>query len=154
VLPLAKKRVTLIISGIMKTIYCILSLLLVNTISAQVYKKSEPFTHTYSIVARDTITGDMGVGVQSHWFNVGGVVAYGKAGVGVVATQSLVNPSYGPKGLALMAEGLTPKQALNVLLENDEGEMYRQVAFLDKNGNTATHTGSDCIDMAKPLLEL
>jgi len=112
---------------------------------SQVYKKSEPFTHTYSIVARDSVTGDMGVAVQSHWFSVGSVVTYGKAGVGVVATQSLVNPSYGPKGLALMAQGLSPQQALDALLANDSGEMYRQVAFLDSNGNVASHTGDLCI---------
>lgn len=115
---------------------------------AQTYKKSEPFTHTYSIVARDSVTGEMGVAVQSHWFSVGSVVTYAKAGVGVVATQSLVNPSYGPKGLALMEEGLTPKEALTHLINEDDGEMYRQVAFLDVDGNVATHTGNLCIDMA------
>ena len=112
---------------------------------SQVYKKSEPFTHTYSIVARDSVTGDMGVAVQSHWFSVGSIVIYGEAGVGVVATQSLVNPSYGPKGLALMAQGLSPQQALNALLNNDAGQMYRQVAFLNHKGDVATHTGSLCI---------
>lgn len=114
----------------------------------QVYKKSEPFTHTYSIVARDSVTGDIGVAVQSHWFSVGSVVTYGKAGVGVVATQSLVNPSYGPKGLALMEQGLSPQQSLDVLLANDTGEMYRQVAFLNTKGELATHTGALCIDEA------
>jgi len=112
---------------------------------SQVYKKSEPFAHTYSIVARDSVTGDIGVAVQSHWFSVGAVVTYGKAGVGVVATQSLVNPSYGPKGLALMAQGLTPEQALQALIANDDGEMYRQVAFLNAKGDIATHTGNLCI---------
>ncbi|WP_191858967.1 DUF1028 domain-containing protein [Hanstruepera ponticola] len=112
---------------------------------SQVYKKSEPFTHTYSIVARDSVTGDMGVAVQSHWFSVGSIVIYGEAGVGVVATQSLVNPSYGSKGLALMAQGLSPQQALNALLNNDAGQMYRQVAFLNHKGDVATHTGSLCI---------
>ena len=84
--------------------------------TAQSYKKSQPFTHTYSIVARDTVTGDIGVAVQSHWFSVGSVVTYGKAGVGVVATQSLVNPSYGPKGLELMAQDMSPKMALDKLI--------------------------------------
>lgn len=112
---------------------------------SQSFKKSEPFVHTYSIVARDSVTGEMGVAVQSHWFSVGSVVTYGKAGVGVVATQSLVNPSYGPKGLSLMEQGLSPQQALDVLIENDEGEMYRQVAFLNTEGEVATHTGSLCI---------
>jgi len=119
-----------------------------QTVMGQSYKKSEPFTHTYSIVARDSVTGDMGVAVQSHWFSVGSIVTYGKAGIGVVATQSLVNPSYGPKGLALMGEGLSPQQALDVLLANDSGEMYRQVAFLNTNGAVATHTGNLCIDAA------
>lgn len=112
---------------------------------SQSFKKSEPFVHTYSIVARDSITGEMGVAVQSHWFSVGSTVAYGKAGVGVVATQSLVNPSYGPKGLSLMAQGLSPQQALDALIANDEGEMYRQVAFLNTKGELATHTGNLCI---------
>lgn len=116
--------------------------------SAQLYKKSEPFTHTYSIVARDSVTGDMGVAVQSHWFSVGTTVTYGKAGVGVVATQSLVNPIYGPKGLALMEQGLSPQQALDLLKANDSGEMYRQVAFLNSKGEVASHTGSLCIDAA------
>ncbi|HZW62751.1 MAG TPA: DUF1028 domain-containing protein [Flavobacteriaceae bacterium] len=116
------------------------------TIFSQGFKKSEPFVHTYSIVARDSVTGEMGVAVQSHWFSVGSVVTYGKAGVGVVATQSLVNPSYGPKGLALMEQGLSPTQALQALLANDAGEMYRQVAFLNTKGEVATHTGSLCIE--------
>lgn len=129
----------------MNKCFFFLSLFFVQTLFAQSYKKSEPFAHTYSIVARDAVTGEMGVAVQSHWFSVGSVVTYGKAGVGVVATQSLVNPSYGPKGLALMEQGLSPEQALKALIENDEGEMYRQVAFLNIDGDVATHTGSLCI---------
>ena len=132
----------------MKNILIIIVIIIPNIIQAQAYKKSEPLTHTYSIVARDSVTGDMGVAVQSHWFSVGSVVSYGKAGVGVVATQSLVNPSYGPKGLALMEQGLSPQQSLEALLANDKGEMYRQVAFLDVDGNVATHTGKLCIDEA------
>ena len=132
----------------MKNILIFVVIIIPNIIQAQAYKKSEPLTHTYSIVARDSVTGDMGVAVQSHWFSVGSVVSYGKAGVGVVATQSLVNPSYGPKGLALMEQGLSPQQSLDALLANDKGEMYRQVAFLNVNGNVATHTGALCIDEA------
>ena len=86
----------------MKFLYLIMVLCFCQFSSSQVYKKSEPFAHTFSIVARDTVTGNIGVAVQSHWFSVGTTVTYGEAGVGVVATQSLVNPSYGPKGLALM----------------------------------------------------
>ena len=81
-------------------------------ISQQVYSKKEPFAHTYSIVARDTITGEMGVAVQSHWFSVGSLVTWGKAGVGVVATQSFINPSFGPRGLNLLENGLTPRLAV------------------------------------------
>ncbi|MGJ5643323.1 DUF1028 domain-containing protein [Formosa sp. S-31] len=115
---------------------------------AQVYKKAEPYTHTYSIVARDSVTGNMAVAVQSHWFSVGSVVIYGQAGVGVVATQALVNPSYGPNGLKLMSEGKSPKAALEELLTEDEGQMYRQVAFLNGNGDVAAHTGDLCIGEA------
>jgi uncharacterized Ntn-hydrolase superfamily protein len=129
----------------MNKFYYVISILFTQIVGAQTYKNTEPFIHTYSIVARDSLTGDMAVAVQSHYFNVGSVVTYGKAGVGVVATQSLVNPSYGPKGLALMEQGLSPKQALNALIQNDQGEMYRQVAFLNADGDVATHTGQLCI---------
>lgn len=132
----------------MKLISYIFAFCLFQTTYAQVYKKSEPLAHTYSIVARDSVTGNIGVAVQSHWFSVGSVVTYGKAGVGVVATQSFVNPSYGPKGLALMEQGLPPQQALNALLAHDEGEMFRQVAFMNTKGEVATHTGSACIEAA------
>ena len=111
----------------------------------------EAFAHTYSIVARDTITGEMAVGVQSHWFSVGSLVSWGKAGVGVVATQSFVNPAYGPKGLELMAEGKTADAALTQLVENDEGRAYRQVAFLDANGNASSFTGEKCVEAAGQL---
>jgi uncharacterized Ntn-hydrolase superfamily protein len=132
----------------MNKIYLFGIIIFTQQMFSQSYKKSEPFTHTFSIVARDSVTGDLGVAVQSHWFSVGSTVTYAKAGVGVVATQSLVNPSYGPKGLALMEQGLSPQQALDVLVENDSGEMYRQVAFINAKGEIATHTGSLCIDEA------
>ena len=70
-----------------------------SILNGQTFFNSEPLAHTYSIVARDTITGEMGVAVQSHWFAVGTIVSWGEAGVGVVATQSFVNPSFGPRGL-------------------------------------------------------
>jgi uncharacterized Ntn-hydrolase superfamily protein len=132
----------------MKFFQFILVLFFSQIVLSQVYKTSEPLAHTYSIVARDTVTGNIAVAVQSHWFSVGSVVTYGKAGVGVVATQSFVNPSYGPKGLALMEQGLSPQQALDALLANDTGEMFRQVAFLNTKGEVATHTGSSCIEAA------
>lgn len=120
--------------------------------SQQVYNKNEPFAHTYSIVARDTVTGEMGVAVQSHWFSVGSIVTWGKAGVGVVATQSFVNPSFGPRGLALLENGLTPKMTVNSLLELDEGREVRQLAILDSKGNVATHTGKNCIKAAGHII--
>ncbi|PHR72156.1 MAG: Zn-dependent protease [Lutibacter sp.] len=132
----------------MNKIYFFCALLFAQTLFSQSYKKSEPFAHTYSIVARDSVTGEMGVAVQSHWFAVGTTVAYGEAGVGVVATQSLVNPMYGPKGLVLMKQGLSAQQSLDALTQNDSGEMYRQVAMLNVKGEVAAHTGSSCIDMA------
>lgn len=115
---------------------------------SQSYKKSEPFTHTYSIVARDSVTGEIGAAVQSHWFNVGFVVLHAEAGVGVVATQSLVNPKYGTEGLQLLKRGLSPQKALDTLTKSDSGEMYRQVAIINSKGELATHTGSLCIDEA------
>lgn len=117
-------------------------------VSAQVYKKSEPLAHTYSIVAYDEKTGEMGVAVQSHWFQVGPLVAWGEAGVGVVATQSFVNPALGQVGLKLMKDGSTAKDALNTLIEADEGRDVRQVAMLDANGNSAAYTGAKCIQAA------
>jgi uncharacterized Ntn-hydrolase superfamily protein len=97
--------------------------------------------HTYSIVARDPATGEMGVAVQSHWFSVGSVVPWAEAGVGAVATQSFVDPSYGPLGLALMRAGRTAPEALAALLAGDTGRDVRQVGMVDAKGNVATHTG-------------
>jgi len=104
--------------------------------------------HTYSIVARDPQTGEMGVAVQSHWFSVGPVVPWAEAGVGAVATQSLVDISYGPLGLALMRTGKTAQQALQALLGADAHPEVRQVAMIDAKGNVAVHTGEKCIPEA------
>lgn len=101
--------------------------------------------HTYSIVARDPATGQLGVAVQSHWFSVGATVPWAEAGVGAVATQSLVNVSFGPRGLELMRSGLPAEQALAELVEGDPGEALRQVALVDSSGRVAAHTGSRCI---------
>lgn len=110
--------------------------------------KRFPFAHTFSIVARDPLTGQMAVAVQSHAFSVGSLVPWGEAGVGVVATQAMVDPSYGPLGLDLMRIGRTPAQALSGLLAADSGREIRQVALLDCQGNVAVHTGSRCIAYA------
>lgn len=100
---------------------------------------------TYSIVARDSVTGEIGVAVQSHWFSVGSVVSWAEAGVGAVATQSFVEVSYGPLGLALMRAGKTAPEALKALLAIDPHPEVRQVAMVDKFGNVAVHTGEKCI---------
>jgi uncharacterized Ntn-hydrolase superfamily protein len=107
-----------------------------------------PVVHTFSIVARDARTGEMGVAVQSHWFSVGSIVTWGEAGVGVVATQSIVDPSYGGKGLDLMRRGVSAPDALKQLLAADKEREVRQVAMLDAQGRVAAHTGTLCIAAA------
>jgi uncharacterized Ntn-hydrolase superfamily protein len=100
---------------------------------------------TYSIVARDPATGELGVAIQSHWFGVGAIVAFAEAGVGAVATQSFVDPSYGPLGLELMRAGRTAPEALAGLLEADPHPDVRQVAMIDAAGRVAAHTGENAI---------
>jgi uncharacterized Ntn-hydrolase superfamily protein len=103
---------------------------------------------TYSIVARDPETGELGVAVQSRAFNTGAVVPWGAPGVGVVATQSYTELSYGPLGLELLRDGKTPEQALAELVAADEDSEYRQVAILDTEGRVAVHVGEACIPAA------
>ena len=104
--------------------------------------------HTYSIVARDPVTGQLGVAVQSHWFSVGQIVPWAEAGVGAVATQSFVDPSYGKLGLDLMRAGKAAPDALKSLVAGDEGRDVRQVAMIDAAGRVAAHTGAKCIEAA------
>ena len=121
-------------------------LILFSQLMAQsVFDKSSPLVSTYSIVARDSVTGEMGVAVQSHWFNVGAIVGWGEAGVGVVATQSFVNPSFGLRGLEMLKQGKSPRQVVDELVASDEGRDFRQLAVLDASGRTASYTGSKCI---------
>ena len=108
-------------------------------------KIKQQLAHTYSIVAMDEKTGEMAIGVQSHWFSVGTIVSWGKSGVGVVATQSFVNPAYGPKGIELMESGVSAEKALTQLVSDDESRDYRQVAMLDVNGSVNAFTGKKCI---------
>jgi uncharacterized Ntn-hydrolase superfamily protein len=130
-------------------IYFILLTMIIHTSFSQTRKTGgDAFAHTYSIVARDSVTGEMAVAVQSHWFSVGSIVSWGKSGVGVVATQSFVNPAYGPLGLELMENGKSAKAALEELVAKDEGKAYRQVAFLDANGKAAAFTGEKCVESA------
>jgi len=119
---------------------------------AQVHPGSgDPLAHTFSIVARDSDTGEMAIGVQSHWFSVGTIVSWGSSGVGVVATQSFVNPAYGPNGLDLMKSGKSAEEALQILVAADPGKDYRQVAFLDSKGRVSAYTGKSCISSASHL---
>lgn len=132
----------------MKPILVLLTITSMFAMNAQNIKPNDPFAHTYSIGARDANTGEMAVAVQSHWFSVGTVVSWGEAGVGVVATQSFSNKSFGIRGLELLKEGETPQEALDFLISNDEGREFRQVAILDKQGRVATHTGKSCVEFA------
>ena len=104
--------------------------------------------HTFSIVARDPATGELGVAVQSHWFSVGSIVAWAEAGVGAVATQSFVDPSYGKNGLDLMRGGKSAPDTLKELLEKDEGREVRQVAMIDAQGRVDAWTGKNDIQAA------
>ena len=109
---------------------------------------ADPLVHTYSIVARDPATGEMGVAVQSHWFSVGSIVTWAEAGVGAIATQSLVDPSYGPKGLELMRQGVPAPKALAQLVAADTGRNGRQVAMVDATGAVDAYTGPGAIAAA------
>ena len=132
----------------MRYFISLLAIILTTAVVAQSLKPNDPLAHTFSIVARDAKTGEMAVAVQSHWFSVGTGVSWGEAGVGVVATQSFTNKSFGIRGLALLKEGKSPQEALDILLSDDAGKDFRQVAILDKQGRVATHTGKSCIDDA------
>ena len=104
--------------------------------------------HTFSIVARDPATGEMGVAVQSHAFSVGSGVSWAEAGVGAVATQSFIDPAYGPLGLDLMRAGKSAPDALRSLIAGDDGRDVRQVAMIDASGRVAAYTGARCIPSA------
>ncbi len=103
---------------------------------------------TYSIVARDPYSGDLGVAVQSHWFSVGSVVPWARPGVGAVATQANAEVAYGPRALALLERGASAADALAALLAEDSAAATRQVAVLDARGAVAVHTGDRCIPFA------
>jgi uncharacterized Ntn-hydrolase superfamily protein len=103
---------------------------------------------TYSIVARDPETRELGVAVQSHWFSVGSIVSWASPGVGAVATQSVAEPAYGPRLLERLRDSQAPAAALQELLAADEGARFRQVAVVDAAGRTAAHTGEGCIGYA------
>lgn len=107
---------------------------------------------TYSIVAHDPQSGQLGVAVQSHWFSVGPIVPWAAPGVGAVATQANAEVSYGPRALELLAAGTSPPEALAKLLAEDPASASRQVAVMDAHGHVAAHTGTDCIPFAGHLV--
>jgi uncharacterized Ntn-hydrolase superfamily protein len=109
---------------------------------------ADPLVHTYSIVARDPATGELGVAVQSHWFSVGSVVTWAEAGVGAIATQSFIDPGYGARGLALMRSGVSAPDALVQLVKADEQRAGRQVAMVDASGRVSAYTGTSAIAAA------
>ena len=126
-------------------VVCTIIIFVFNTSGYSQTINGEPFTHTFSIVAYDEEAGQIGVAVQSHWFSVGSIVSWAEAGVGAVATQSLVNVSFGQKALDLLKSGKSVNESLDKLLADDEGRDFRQVAIIDANGNVVTHTGKKCI---------
>jgi uncharacterized Ntn-hydrolase superfamily protein len=107
---------------------------------------------TYSIVARDPATGELGVAVQSHWFSVGSIVPWARPGVGAVATQANAEITYGPRGLELLEQGLGAEEVLAQLVAQDAGAATRQVAIVDARGVAAAHTGEQCIEFAGHVL--
>jgi len=111
-------------------------------------KESRRPVHTYSIVAVDKRRAEIGVAVQSHWFSVAGAVPWAEAGVGAVATQSFVNRSFGPRGLKLLRQGLSPKQVVEELRASDKGREMRQLAVIDSEGRAAAYTGDRCVPEA------
>lgn len=103
---------------------------------------------TFSIVARDPHTGDLGIAVQSKFLAVGAVVPWARSGVGAIATQSWANTSYGPRGLELLAAGCSVEATLDQLLADDEGRATRQVGIIGADGSPITYTGEACFPWA------
>jgi uncharacterized Ntn-hydrolase superfamily protein len=138
-----------ILLALLLTIAITPSLLAQQTTTARAQFVTPPRpVHTFSIVARDPATGELGVAVQSHWFSVGSIVPWAEAGVGAVATQSFVEPSYGKLGLELMRTGKSGPDALRSLLAGDEGRDVRQVAMIDAQGRVDAWTGKNDIKSA------
>lgn len=123
-------------------------LILILAISGLSITPNEPLVSTFSIVAVDLETGDLGVAVQSKFPNVRALVPWLEAGVGAVASQSFVEVDYGIKGLELMKNGATAEEAMAIVAKGDPGREDRQVGMVDMNGNAATWTGANCFDWA------
>ncbi|MGE5621117.1 MAG: DUF1028 domain-containing protein [archaeon] len=133
------------VSGVL-FLTCLLSLLIYSDSAAQ--KAENKLICTFSIAARDSVTGELGVAVASRFFAVGTVVPWAKADVGAVATQSFANTSFGPRGLELLQKGSTPEEALKELLKNDDNPEQRQVGIVSSDGKSVTYTGSKCLPWA------
>ncbi len=103
---------------------------------------------TYSIVARDAASGEIGVAVQSHWFSVGSVVSWASPGIGAVATQSVAEVAHGPNAITQLQQGLDPQAAIAAVLARDELADYHQLGVVDARGRAAAHTGETCIPFA------
>lgn len=131
-------------------LYASLSIFMLSLLHVLSFKPTpaDPLVSTFSIVAFDPETGDVGVAVQSKFPNVRPVVPWAEAGVGAVATQSFANIGYGPKGLTLMRNGATAEEALRILIANDSARDVRQVGIIDAKGNAASWTGTGCFDWA------
>jgi uncharacterized Ntn-hydrolase superfamily protein len=130
------------------SLIAMLGVLMLTSAGAQPLQPLLRPVHTFSIVARDPAMGELGVAVQSHWFSVGTLVPWAEAGIGAVATQSFVDPSYGKVGLDLMRTGKSAPDALKALLAGDDGRELRQVAMIDAQGRVAAHTGDKNIPAA------
>src|SRR5882757_10942630 len=100
---------------------------------------------TWSIIARDDLSGQFGIAVATRFFAVGARVPHIAARLGGIATQALVNPYYGIDGVRLLREGHTPRDIVEALIAADGGRESRQLHIMDANGRIATHTGRDCI---------
>ncbi len=122
-----------------------------HEVSAMGKRRSDRLVSTFSIVGRDAQTGDLGIAVQSKFLAVGAVVPWVRAGIGAVATQAWANTSYGPRGLALLAQGTSAEEALRTLTAEDEQAIHRQAGIVDAHGRSATYTGSSCYSWAGGL---
>jgi uncharacterized Ntn-hydrolase superfamily protein len=135
------------IKGPIRLFLCLAAAILMSSILSANDMKGRP-GHTFSIVAIDKETGEIGAAVQSHWFSVGSSVIWAESGVGAICTQSFIEASYGPLGLELMRAGKSAEESLAGLLKADKYEAVRQVAMLDNQGKVAAYTGKDCIPEA------
>ncbi|MBA4493582.1 DUF1028 domain-containing protein [Paenactinomyces guangxiensis] len=113
-----------------------------------VYHQGVPAVSTFSIVAHDAVTGELGIAVQSKFLAVGSAVPWAAADAGAIATQSWANTGYGPRGLEMLRDGKDPDEVLQTLLKDDPGRELRQVGIVDHQGRSATFTGSECLPWA------